>query len=452
MPLRTVISISLIYMTRMLGLFMVLPVLFVLGQDYPGATATTLGLALGIYGLTQASLQIPLGVLSDVIGRRPILVVGLLVFAVGSVVAALADHVVWLVVGRALQGAGAISSTLLALLSDLTPPKFRTRALAVVGISIGASFSLAMVVGPLVANAFGLSGVFFFTAVLALGSMVLVFSLPVPVRHSEHGYQRWQASAMRPVLTERSLWTLNLGVFFLHAILASTFLYLPQQLSEVGLSLAQQGWLYLVVGVLAFVALGPMMGVSEGRGLPKPMLLLAQVLLAVGIGLMFWGGMGMGTLVVAMALFFVGFNFLEASLPSWLSRMAPVAQRGTAMGFFSTAQFLGAAAGGVVGGQVIDRWEMTSLGSAALILLLIWFMLTLLQAPPPLTRQLVLNLSDIPAARHNSLPVWQEQLAALDGVLDVHIDEQEGSVMLRVSRHEFDETALMAAQDNRKAD
>ena len=230
MPLRTVVSISLIYMTRMLGLFMVLPVLFLLGQDYPGATATTLGIALGIYGLTQASLQIPLGLLSDILGRRPVLLAGLLIFLGGSLVAALADDVVWLIIGRALQGAGAISSTLLALLADLTPPKYRTRALAVVGISIGASFTLAMVVGPLVAQWWGLSGVFLMTAALALASVALVLTLPVPIRNAQDGYQRWQASAVLPVLMDRRLWSLNAGVFFLHAILAAAFLFLPQQL------------------------------------------------------------------------------------------------------------------------------------------------------------------------------------------------------------------------------
>lgn len=449
MPLRTVISISLIYMTRMLGLFMVLPVLFLLGQDYPGATATTLGIALGIYGLTQASLQIPLGLLSDVLGRRPVLLAGLLIFLVGSVVAALADDVVWLIVGRALQGAGAISSTLLALLADLTPPKYRTRALAVVGISIGASFTLAMVVGPLAAQWWGLSGVFALTAVLALACMALVLTLPVPARSAQDGYQRWQASAVLPVLTDGRLWSLNLGVFFLHAILASAFLFLPQQLLAAELSLGQQGVMYLVVGVLAFLALGPMMAISERRGKPRLMLLVAQGILALGLLTL---GNSTGNLVwtlLAVQLFFVGFNFLEASLPSWLSRLAPTGQRGTAMGFFSTAQFLGAAVGGAFGGRMLDVSGMPLVLTVALILLLIWFMLTLFQSAPPLSRQLVLQLNEL---GDRPAHVWQEHLAALDGVLDVHINEAEGSVMLRVSRNEFDESALPAVQDNRKTE
>lgn len=449
MPVRTVVSISLIYMTRMLGLFMVLPVLFLLGQDYPGATATTLGVALGIYGLTQASLQIPLGLLSDIVGRRPVLVVGLLIFLLGSVVAALAESVTGLIIGRALQGAGAISSTLLALLADLTPPKYRTRALAVVGISIGASFTLAMVVGPLAAGWWGLPGVFVLTAGLALACLGLVMTLPVPSRQAQDGYQRWQLSAVWPVLADQRLWTLNLGVFFLHAILAATFLLLPQQLQAAGLTLGQQGVMYLVVGVLAFVALGPMMAVSERRGKPRLMLLVAQGILALGV---LGVGASTGQLVwtlLAVLLFFVGFNFLEASLPSWLSRMAPVGQRGTAMGFFSTAQFLGAAVGGVVGGRVLDVSGMPWVFGTALLLLLIWFMLTLFQSAPPLSRQLVLQLDEL---GDRPAHVWQEHLAALDGVLDVHINEAEGSVMLRVSRNEFDETALPAVQDNRKTE
>ncbi|WLD59069.1 MFS transporter [Salinispirillum sp. LH 10-3-1] len=449
MPLRTVVSISLIYMTRMLGLFMVLPVLFLLGQDYPGATATTLGIALGIYGLTQASLQIPLGLLSDVVGRRPVLLAGLLIFLIGSVVAALADDVVWLIVGRALQGAGAISSTLLALLADLTPPKYRTRALAVVGISIGASFTLAMVVGPLAAQWWGLSGVFGLTAVMALACMGLVLTLPIPERSAQDGYQRWQASAVLPVLADRRLWSLNLGVFFLHAILASAFLFLPQQLQAAELSLGQQGLMYLVVGVLAFLALGPMMAISERRGKPRLMLLVAQGILALGLLTLGNSTGHLGWTLLAVLLFFVGFNFLEASLPSWLSRMAPTGQRGTAMGFFSTAQFLGAAMGGALGGRMLDVSGMSLVLMVALILLLIWFMLTLFQSAPPLSRQLVLQLNEL---GDRPAHVWQEHLAALDGVLDVHINEAEGSVMLRVSRNEFDEAALPAVQDNRKTE
>ncbi|MFY0665425.1 MAG: MFS transporter [Natronospirillum sp.] len=449
MPLRTVVSISLIYMTRMLGLFMVLPVLFLLGQDYPGATATTLGIALGIYGLTQASLQIPLGLLSDIVGRRPVLLAGLLIFLVGSLVAALADDVVWLIVGRALQGAGAISSTLLALLADLTPPKYRTRALAIVGISIGASFTLAMVVGPLAAQWWGLSGVFVLTATLALASMALVLTLPIPVRNAQDGYQRWQASAVLPVLVDRRLWSLNLGVFFLHAILAAAFLFLPQQLLAADLSLGQQGLMYLVVGVLAFVALGPMMAISERRGKPRLMLLIAQGILALGLLTLGNSTGHLGGTLLAVMLFFIGFNFLEASLPSWLSRMAPTGRRGTAMGFFSTAQFLGAAMGGAVGGRLLDVSGMPLVLTVALILLLIWFMLTLFQSAPPLSRQLVLQLNEL---GDRPAHVWQEHLAALDGVLDVHLNEAEGSVMLRVSRHDFDESALPAVQDNRKTE
>ncbi|MEX0584812.1 MAG: MFS transporter [Natronospirillum sp.] len=451
MPIRALCSISLIYVTRMLGLFMVLPVIMLLGQDYAGATATTLGMALGIYGLTQAGLQIPLGVLSDVVGRRPVLLLGLLVFVVGSVVAALADSVTGLIIGRALQGAGAISSTLLALLADLTPVQHRTRALAVVGISIGLSFSLAMVVGPLVGDTWGLPGIFMLTSGLALLSLLLVLTLPEPARRSRDGYQRWQPAELAAVLRAPGLWVLNVGIFCLHAVLASLFLMVPERLSALGYGLAQQGLVYLVMAVLALLALGPMMGQSERRHRPKAMLLFAQALVA-GAMLLLPFGLGHWWLtLLALLLFFVGFNFLEASLPSWLSRLAAPHQRGTAMGVFSTAQFLGAALGGTLGGLSLDTGGSALLVSCALLFLSVWFILTGLMAPPPLSRQIVVPASDLTersSVDHTSLRQWAEQLAALDGVLDVHIMDDESAVLLRVSRHEFDEVAFQAARQS----
>lgn len=453
MPIRAVATISLIYVTRMLGLFMVLPVLMVLGQDYVGATATTLGIALGIYGLTQAGLQIPLGLLSDIWGRRPVLIAGLVVFAVGSVVAAQAESVHWLIVGRALQGAGAISSTLLALLADLTPPQHRTKAMMVVGISIGLSFSLAMVVGPLVANSWGLSGVFVFTAGLAVLSMLLVLTLPEPERRSNDGYQRWRASAMAEVMSARALWSLNIGIFCLHAVLASVFLLLPTRLADLGFSLAQQGLVYLIMAALALVALGPMMGQSEKRNRPKGTLLAAQGVLALGLLALPFADGALVVTLGAILLFFVGFNFLEASLPSWLSRLAPPRQRGTAMGVFSTAQFLGAAAGGAIGGISLDSGGAPFLILCALLFMLIWFILTAMSAPPPLSRQLVLAADELlQGAGRDDLHTWAERLGALDGVLDVYVLEDETALILRVSRNEFDEAALDAVRQQNRTD
>lgn len=457
MPVRVLCSISLIYVTRMLGLFMVLPVIMLLGTGYTGATAATLGVALGIYGLTQAGLQIPLGMLSDVWGRRPVLLVGLAVFAIGSVVAALAESVTGLIIGRALQGAGAISSTLLALLADLTPARHRTLALAVVGISIGMSFSLAMVLGPLVAGVAGLPGVFGLTAVLALLAMLLVLLLPTPARAVTDGYQRWQPDRLPEVLHAPGLWPLNIGIFCLHAVLAALFLIVPTRLSELQFTLGQQGLIYLLMAAVALLALGPMMGFSEKRRRPKQMVLLAQGVLILGMLCLPFSAGALELTLVAMALFFIGFNFLEASLPSWLSRLAPPAQRGTAMGVFSTFQFLGAAAGGALGGLLLTLGGVPFVVFCALLFMLIWVMLTALSAPPPLTRQLVLEAHDLlrhdpQASAAHGLHAWAEHLAALDGVLDVHILDDETALMVRVSGNELDQAALLAAHDNSQTD
>ncbi|MCH8553049.1 MAG: MFS transporter [Natronospirillum sp.] len=457
MPVRIICSISLIYMTRMLGLFMVLPVIMLLGQDYAGATAASLGMALGIYGLTQAGLQIPLGMLSDMVGRRPVLVAGLILFALGSVVAALAESVNGLIIGRALQGAGAISSTLLALLADLTPPRHRTTALAIVGVSIGLSFSLAMVLGPMVAAWGGLAGIFVLTTGLALIALVLVMTLPRPTRQVSDGYQRWRPELLPIVLRTRGLWPLHLGIFCLHAVLAALFLVAPERLAALGYSLTQQGLIYLAMAAVALLALGPMMRVSERHHRPKSMILLAQLLVLAAIVLLPAGSGERVPTFVALALFFVGFNFLEASLPSWLSRLAPSAHRGTAMGVFSSFQFLGAAAGGILGGLGLDAGGGLFVLGCAAGFLLVWGLFTLHAEPPPLSRQITLEARELADLEPNrtegwGLHLWAEQLAALDGVLDVHILDDESALMVRVSGQELDRTALLAAHDKSTTD
>ncbi len=444
LPVRVVGAISLVYVCRMLGLFMVLPVLLVLGDEYSGATAASLGLALGIYGLTQASLQIPLGLISDRLGRRPVLVAGLLVFAIGSVVAASSTTVTGLVIGRALQGAGAISSTLLALLADLVPVKNRTRAMAVVGISIGLSFSVAMILGPVVADLWGLSGLFWLTSVLALVSIGLVSLLPAPDRPVRDGSQRWRTRDLTQVSRQPELWPLHLGVFCLHGVLAMIFLRAPSMFETHGLTLGQQGLVYLVMAVLALAALGPMMRQSERRGNAKAMVLAAQGMLMAGVGLLWVADQSMLYLLASLLLFFVGFNFLEASLPSWLSRLAPVALRGTAMGLFSTGQFLGAAAGGAVGGLILHVGGTPGVVSSALFLLVIWVMLTGWSPAPPLVGQKLLAGEGM---NGTELEAWASRVREQPGVLEAHALDDGGGVLLKIAGNEFDEMAALAARN-----
>ncbi|GGX69983.1 MFS transporter [Saccharospirillum salsuginis] len=371
---KALTGLSLLYASRMLGLFMVLPVLTLYGQDLDGATTQLLGLALGIYGITQAVLQLPLGMLSDRVGRKPVILAGLGVFLAGSVLAALADHVLWLVVGRALQGAGAIASVVLALLADYTRESERTKAMAIVGAIIGASFVLAVIVGPILADAFDLSGVFWSTALLALLGMAVLAWLPHPPQARVHEERQLHLRQLGAVLGDRRLSPLSLGIFSLHLTMTALFVGLPVVLTRQGIGGDQLGWVYAPVMVLSFVAMVPMIMVAERRKAHVPVLRWAAVLLALavlGLGFSESAALSIGLIW----LFFVGFNFMEATLPSLISRRAPVTARGTAMGVFSTSQFLGAACGGLVGGWAFSTFDMTGIAAISLAVILLWLVI-----------------------------------------------------------------------------
>lgn len=371
---KALIGLSLLYASRMLGLFMVLPILTLYGRDVNGATTQLLGLALGIYGITQAVLQLPLGMLSDRVGRRPVIFGGLTIFLAGSVMAALADHVVWLVIGRALQGAGAIASVVLALLADYTRESERTKGMAIVGAIIGASFVMAVILGPVLADAFGLSGVFWSTAMLAMFGMGVLAWLPSPPQAQVHEERQLHWRQLGAVIGDRHLSPLSLGIFCLHLTMTAVFVGLPVLLADQGISGDRLGWVYAPVMLLSFVAMVPLIMVSERRKAHIPVLRWAAVLIGVavlGLGISSQAAVTIGLI----GLFFVGFNFMEATLPSLISRRAPVSARGTAMGVFSTSQFLGAACGGLMGGWLFDAFDMLGIAAMALSAILLWLVI-----------------------------------------------------------------------------
>lgn len=371
---KALTGLALLYASRMLGLFMVLPILTLYGQSLTGATTVLLGIALGIYGITQAMLQIPLGMLSDRVGRKPVIAAGLLIFIVGSVIAALSEHVLGVVIGRALQGAGAISSVILALLADYTRPEERTKAMAIVGAIIGGSFVLAVIVGPVIASAFGLSGVFWATSLMALAGLIIVYWLPVPPPAAVHEERRWQGSQLGRVVRDRTLVPLNIGVFVLHLTMTMMFVGLPVVLVQQGIPGDQLGWVYAPVMVLSFLGMVPMIALAERRRAHRIFLTLAGGFIVAAMAVL--GLSAVAWLSIALVwLFFVGFNFIEASLPSLISRRAPADARGTAMGVFSTGQFLGAALGGLCGGWAYQQWGMNGIAVIGIAVMLIWMVL-----------------------------------------------------------------------------
>ncbi|MEH6587617.1 MAG: MFS transporter [Halioglobus sp.] len=375
---RAVSSLALLYCFRMLGLFMVLPLLALYGLDLPGADPVTIGLALGVYGLSQALLQIPLGWLSDKIGRKPVIVGGLLVFALGSVVAAMADSIDGVILGRALQGAGAIASTVMALVADLTREEQRTKAMAIVGMSIGMSFAVALVLGPVIASAGGLGAVFWFTLVLALGGIAIVLLMvPTPETgqiHAEVGARRGLFSRS---LRDPGLLRLNFAVFTLHFILMALFLVVPGHLLEVaGLDRDSHWLVYLPALVLSIAGMVPMMILAERKGRLHGMFLLAIALLIVAMAVILSSTAPL-FLYLGMWLFFVGFNYLEATLPSLVSKMVFAGGKGTALGVYSTCQFLGAFAGGTLGGILLKNGGPLPLLICCLGLAGVWLLMFL---------------------------------------------------------------------------
>jgi len=354
---KALTGLAMLYASRMLGLFMVLPVLSLYGMDLEKASPQTLGLALGIYGITQALLQIPFGAASDRFGRKPLIVLGLVIFLVGSVVAALSTHVMGLVFGRALQGAGAISSVVLALLADYTRESERSKAMAIVGAVIGSSFVVAVMLGPWIAGIGGLSGLFWFTAGLALlGMLVLLWLPPVPGLQI-HQERKFHASQIGQVLRDGNVLILSLGVFLLHMTMTALFVALPIVLVERGFAADDLGQVYAPVMIIAFLGMAPMMMLSERNNAQVKFLRLAAVLISVALVALVGVKAGAAS-ALALLVFFVGFNFIEATLPSLLSRKAEAQSRGTAMGVFATAQFIGAASGGMVGGLLFANQQL----------------------------------------------------------------------------------------------
>ena len=437
---RAASGLALVFAFRMLGMFMVLPVLATYGMDLAGATPALIGLAIGAYGLTQAMFQIPFGVISDRIGRRPVIYLGLVVFALGSVLAACSDSIWGVIAGRILQGAGAISAAVMALLSDLTREQHRTKAMAMIGMTIGLSFAVAMVVGPLLTRAFGLSGLFLATGAMALvGIVIIMFMVPRStgtLQHRESGVAR---QALLPTLRHPDLLRLDLGIFVLHAMLMSSFIALPLALVEkAGLPKEQHWWVYLTALLISFFAMIPFIIYGEKKRKMKRVLLGAVATLML-TELFFWQfGDSLRALVIGTVVFFTAFNLLEASLPSLISKVSPAGGKGTAMGVYSTSQFLGSALGGILGGWMFQHGGLSVvfLGCAGLAALWLAFAVTMRE--PPYVTSLRLPLSP-EALREAGLA---ERLKAVTGVTDAVIVAEESAIYIKLDTELLDRATL----------
>lgn len=382
---RASASLALVFALRMLGLFIVLPVFALEAARLPGGDdPARVGFAMGLYGLTQAFLQMPFGLASDRFGRKRVILAGLAVFALGSGVAAWAPDLTWLAIGRALQGAGAISAAVTAFLADVTRDAVRTKAMAIVGASIALMFALSLVLAPLLAAWIGLSGIFVMTATLALLAMAVV-AWVAPPEPREHRGDPVRGSGLVEVLRHAGLLRLNLGVFVLHAVQLAMWMAVPAMLVAAGLDKAEHWQVYLPAVAASLLVMGGVLFPMERRGRLRAAFLIAiGLVLLVQLGLWLLAGEqpGLWALGLLLFVFFVGFNTLEATQPSLVSRLAPAYARGAALGIYNTLQSVGFFVGGAAGGWLVRAHGASGLFMACAALTLLWLLVAWpMQAP-----------------------------------------------------------------------
>ena len=442
---RATFSLASLFALRMLGLFLILPVFAVHAAGLPGGDDRTLiGLALGIYGLTQGLLQVPFGMASDRFGRKRVIIIGLLLFVLGSVMAALATDIWFTILGRAVQGAGAISAAVVAFAADLTRDEHRTKSMAIIGSSIGLVFALSLVAAPALYRVVGMEGIFWLTAALALGGIAVTLWL-VPAEPAQHDQSRKvDAAVLGAVLRNRELLRLNLGIFVLHMAQMAMFVVIPVALvRDAAMPLNSHWQVYLPVVLLSFVLMVPPIILAERHGRIRLVFLLAialQLLVQAGLGItggQFW------PMLLWLTVFFTAFNVLEATLPSLVTRVASAASRGTALGVFNTTQALGLFAGGAIGGWLAKTQGEGAVFVFGLVLFALWLLAAWGMNPPPS----LMRRSYVMGERGRSADPQQLQhsLAALAGVVEVEIQQAEGVVRLalrRDSRGMLDESAL----------
>ncbi|HZB92136.1 MAG TPA: MFS transporter [Stellaceae bacterium] len=434
-------SLAAVFALRLLGLFMIYPVFAAYARRLPDATPAMIGLALGGYGLTQGLLQIPFGLLSDRIGRKTVITLGLLLFAAGSAVAALATSLDGILLGRILQGAGAVGSATLALVADLTREEVRTRAMAMVGMTIGLGFVIAIVVGPVLAGAIGVPGIFWLTAVLAAVAIAIVqLAVPAPPALQRHRDAEPVPALFGRVLRQGELLRLDFGIFALHAVLTASFLAVPRLLAGT-LQLGGGGtWrLYLPVLAASVVLMVPAIIVAEKRGRMKEVFIAAILLLAASLAALLLGG-GLAAVVVAALIgFFTAFNVMEAMLPSLITKAAPAGAKGTATGIYSSAQFLGIFVGGAGGGWALGSGGVTGVLAFALALALLWLALAATMRRPQRYRSYLARCGDIARA---DAPALAAKLSAAPGVVEAVVAADEGVAYLKIDPRQFDAAAV----------
>ena len=433
--LRASIGLAGIFGLRMLGMFIILPVFALYAANLPGGSSHTMvGIALGAYGLTQACLQVPFGWLSDRWGRKRTIYLGLVIFALGSFIAALAHDINMVILGRIIQGAGAISAAVIALAADLTRDDQRTKAMAIIGMTIGGTFALSMAAGPVLDRLVGVPGIFALTGFLAIAALLVVrVIVPDPVQAVVHKPPGQQA-ALRSVLRDAQLLRLNYGIFALHGILMALFVVVPFSL-QAHLPAGSHWRVYLPVMLGAIALMLPAILLAERRGLHKPVFVGAVAVLIAALALLMFSGEGLAALVVGLLVFFTAFNLLEATLPSLISKRAPASAKGTAIGVYSSVQFIGTFVGAASGGWLSQHYGTPAVFAFCGVLAIVWLLLAFGMSIP---RSLETRRYQLPRTDAQTATGLVRSLSGLPGVREVNLSG-EGVAYLKVDSKGFDE-------------
>lgn len=371
---RATFALASIFSIRMLGLFMVLPIFSIYAAHLNSATPLLIGIAIGIYGLTQAIMQLPFGMLSDRFPRKKIILIGILLFILGSIVAAVSNSIQGIILGRALQGSGAIGSVIIALITDLTRIEQRSKSLAIIGIMIGFSFLLSMLLGPILGNFLHLKGIFWLTAILGgISLLILLLIIPNTDYSSLPPHLTWQN--FLELFFQKELIRLNFGIFSLHTILTASFVVLPIMISH--MMKQQNTWiLYFSTLLISCILIFPLLGSAERNNRIKQMFITAIITLMLSLIWLRFFNHNLYEIAVGLIAFFTAFNFLEANLPSLISRAAPADRKGTAIGIYSSSQYLGIFCGGVLGGWIYGHLTLETVFSVCGIIALFWLFIT----------------------------------------------------------------------------
>jgi predicted MFS family arabinose efflux permease len=439
--LRAVFALGSIFALRMLGLFMIVPVFAIYGQGYNGATPALIGLAIGIYGLSQALLQIPVSLWADRTARKPIIILGLLLFALGGAIAALSTSIWGVIIGRAIAGAGAISAVVMALLADVTREEHRSKAMAAMGMSIGVSFIIAFSLGPLLTKFLGLSGLFWITTIAGILAIGLLAVVPTPLRLIRQNPLGFKVQ-LQSVLAMADLNRIHVSIFMLHLIMTAAFVMLPQMLIEYAdIPLAHQGWLYLPLLVIGAAMTIPGVIIAELKRRMRRIFIGSVAIVFIAM-LVLMLGQNRSGLIIGIGLFFIAFNLLEALIPSWLAKSAPVAAKATAMGINASSQFLGAFSGGVLGGVLMGHghpmvsWGILSACAA------VWLLVVFGLKSPPYLSSVSIRIPDLPQpvmGQQDHIQDWATCLLAIEGVEDLVILAEQHVVYLKVDKRKMDD-------------